>query len=186
MGRKPTGAGELFCLCIAGLIFFPLSGCIPMREKETIHFKKEAVETKAEMKKEEDPADPLRKPASDSLLWARWLLERQDFEGALRETQKALALSGRNPPGDEALYHMGIVYVHFGNPKKDYAKALALFKRVPADYPESPWAEQARAWSAILQENEKLNQTVQKLNRVIEESKKVDIGIEEKKREKSK
>ncbi len=186
MGRKRTGAGELFCLCIAGLMFLPLSGCISLREKETVHFKKEAAETKVEVKKEGGQVDQTQKTVSELLLWARLLLERQDYEGALNENQKVLNLSGRTPPGDEALYHMGLVYVHFGNPKKDYGKALTLFKRVPVDYPESPWAEQAKVWVAILQENEKLNQMIQKLNRVIEESKKVDIGIEEKKREKAK
>jgi hypothetical protein len=38
----------------------------------------------------------------------------------------------------------------------------------------------------VLQENEKLNQTVENLNQVIEKSKRVDIEIEEKKREHSK
>ncbi|MGZ3604822.1 MAG: hypothetical protein ACXU9P_07665 [Thermodesulfobacteriota bacterium] len=46
--------------------------------------------------------------------------------------------------------------------------------------------EQAKIWTGILQENEKLSQTIQKLNQVIEESKDVDIQIEEKKREKAK
>jgi len=41
-------------------------------------------------------------------------------------------------------------------------------------------------WVRILQESEKLSQTIQKLNQVIEESKQVDIEIEEKKREKAK
>jgi hypothetical protein len=51
------------------------------------------------------------------------------------------------------------------------------------DYPQSPWSEQAKIWTAVLQENEKLNQTIENLNQVIEKSKKVDIQIEEKKRE---
>jgi hypothetical protein len=54
------------------------------------------------------------------------------------------------------------------------------------DYPRSPFASQARVWAVILQENEKLRLTIQKLNQVIEESKKVDIEVEEKKREKGK
>jgi hypothetical protein len=38
----------------------------------------------------------------------------------------------------------------------------------------------------MLQENEKLSQTVEKLNQTIEKSKQVDIEIEEKKKEKGK
>ena len=81
---------------------------------------------------------------------------------------------------------MGLICAHFGNPKKDYGKSIGFFKKLTKDYPQSPFVVQARIWTGILQENEKLNQTIQKLNQVIEESKQVDIEIEEKKREKGK
>ncbi|OGP74409.1 MAG: hypothetical protein A2V86_16915 [Deltaproteobacteria bacterium RBG_16_49_23] len=182
MGGKRTGARNLFYLCIAGLIFLSLWGCVRLREKEPVQFKKETVESK----KESAPIDENLITVSKSLLWAKILLERQDYDGALKENQKVLALSGKTPPGDDALYNMGLIYAHFGNPKKDYGKSLAFFKRMTIDYPQSALAEQARIWIGMLQENEKLNQTIQKLNLVIEESKRVDIEIEEKKREKAK
>lgn len=53
------------------------------------------------------------------------------------------------------------------------------FRRLIRDHPKSPLAEQAKAWIDVLQENERLNQ-------VIEKSKRVDIEIEEKRREKAK
>jgi len=182
MGRKQIGAWKLFYLCIASLIFLSLWGCVLLKEKETVQFKKETVE----LKQESAPIDENLKAISKSLLWAKILLERKDYDGALKESQKVLDLSGKNPPGDEALLNMGLIYAHFGNPKKDYGKSLVFFKRMTTDYPQSPLAEQARIWIGMLQENEKLNQMIQKLNRVIEESKKVDIEIEEKKREKAK
>ncbi|MBS3907071.1 MAG: hypothetical protein KGZ49_08550 [Syntrophaceae bacterium] len=182
MGGKRTGAGKLFCLCIAGLTFLSLSGCVLLGEKETVKFKRESVE----IKKEGDQIDENLKNISESILWAKILLERKDYDGALKESQKVFDLSGKNPPGDEALFNMGLIYAHSGNPKKDYGKSLVFFKRMTTDYPQSPLAEQARIWIGMLQENEKLNQMIQKLNRVIEESKKVDIEIEEKKREKAK
>jgi hypothetical protein len=46
-------------------------------------------------------------------------------------------------------------------------------------YPKSPLVEQAKIWVEMLQENERLNQ-------IIEKSKQVDIEIEQKKREISK
>ncbi|OGP74969.1 MAG: hypothetical protein A2W09_02995 [Deltaproteobacteria bacterium RBG_16_50_11] len=128
------------------------------------------------------------------------LLAERDFEGSLREHQKALSLSGKKPPGDEALYQMGLIYAHPENPKKDYEKSLDQFRRLVKDYPESQWVDEARIWTGILQENQKLkqandglsqanerlNQTVENLNQLIQKSKQVDIEIEEKKREKKK
>jgi TolA-binding protein len=157
------------------LLILSLSGCALFKEKETVRFKMEAVQ------KDRSPNDH-----SESLLLAKRLLERQDFDGALKENQKVLALSGMTPPGDEALFNMGLVYAHFGNPKKDYGKSQVIFKKLLKDYPQSLMAEQAKIWIGILQENEKLNQTVQKLHQTLEEAKKVDIEIEEKKREKAK
>lgn len=117
---------------------------------------------------------------------AKSLLDRNDFEGAFKEYQKVLTLSGTNPPGDEALYHMGMIHVHYGNPKRDYSKSLVFYRRLVKDYPQSPRIEQARLWIGMLQEVERLNQSLQKCQQTLEETKKVDIEIEEKKREKTK
>ena len=54
------------------------------------------------------------------------------------------------------------------------------------DYPQSPLAEQAKVWIGVIEENSKLNQTIDKLNQMIEESKQIDLEIEQKKREKAK
>jgi len=124
--------------------------------------------------------------AYQSLHRGRGLLAQGDYEGALMENQRVLSLSGQDPPGDEALFNIGLIYAHPGNPKKDYGKSLTFFKKLTKDHPQSPWVEQGKIWTGMLQENEKLNQTIQKLNQVIEESKQVDIEIEEKKREKAK
>ncbi len=87
---------------------------------------------------------------------------------------------------------MGLIAVHPGNPKKDQTKSLALFKRLLTEYPGSPWTDQAKIWIEVIQENEKAKkicaETTQdnvKLRQMIEESKKVDIEIEEKKRERA-
>jgi tetratricopeptide (TPR) repeat protein len=199
MGRKQTNIRKLFYLCIASLIFLFLWGCVLLKEKESVQFEKKTIEAKVESKQEETqkkeideskkertPINENLKITSDSLLWAKILLERQDYDGAFKETQKALALSGKNSPGDGALFHMGLIFAHAGNPKKDYGRSLAFFRRMIKEYPQSSLAEQARIWIGILQENEKLNQTIQNLNLVIEESKRVDIEIEEKKRGKGK
>ena len=63
---------------------------------------------------------------------------------------------------------------------------MNYYKKLMKDYPQSSWSELAKIWTGMLQENERLTQTVDKLNQTIEKSKQVDIEIEEKKKEKGK
>lgn len=185
MGRKRPRTRKLVYFCVAGLIFLLLSGCTFFKEKEKVEFSREEVHA-GKAQKENLPQKEETSILSKHLLRARIFLEQRDYEGSLKENQEILSLSGQNPPGDEAIFNMGLIYAHFGNPKKDYNKSIGFFKRLVKEYPQSPFAEQAKVWRGILQENEKLNQTIQKLNQVIEESKQVDIEVEERKREKAK
>ncbi|MFB3886054.1 MAG: tol-pal system YbgF family protein [Thermodesulfobacteriota bacterium] len=138
-------------------------------------------EEKAESQKKREETE-----AQEHLLQGQRLLALGDYEGALKENQRVLSLSGNRPPGDHALFNLGLIYVHFGNPKKDYGQAFTFFNKLLRDHPKSPLTEQAKIWKAVLQEFEKLTQTIAKLNQVIEDSKKVDIEIEEMKRQKGK
>jgi tetratricopeptide (TPR) repeat protein len=148
------------------------------QSKQTIEKTKQMVE-KLEKLKRPEPVVEARGEAREHLLRGQKLLAQGDYEGALAENQKVLALSTHRPPEDEALFNIGLIYAHFDNPKKDYGKSLDCFKRMTKGYPKSSLVEQAKIWVGVLQENEKLNQ-------IIEKSKQVDIEIEEKKREKSK
>jgi TolA-binding protein len=108
-------------------------------------------------------------PGNPDLLRGQRLLSQGDFEGALRENQKVLARFPQNPPGDAALFNLGLIHVHYANPKKDIWKALTYFSRIEKEFPESPRKEEAKIWVGILEAMEKTRQ--------------VDIEIEEKKRE---
>jgi tetratricopeptide (TPR) repeat protein len=118
-------------------------------------------------------------PSRDHLVRGQRLLAQGDYDGSLAESQKILAMPGHRSQEDEALFNLGLIYAHFGNPKRDPEKALDYFKRLIKDHPKSPWVEQARMWVEMLQENDALNRVIQKL-------KQVDIEVEEKKREKTK
>jgi len=107
------------------------------------------------------------------------LLAEGDFEGFISENQRVLSPAHPRSSKDEALFNLGLVYAHEGNPKKDYLKSLDFFKRLIRDHPWSPLVEQAKIWVGLLQEYESLNQVIQKL-------KQVDIEVEERKREKAK
>ncbi len=115
---------------------------------------------------------------NEHLFRGQELFIRGDYDGSLKEYRKILALSANRPPGDEALFHIGLIYAHHRNPKRDLAMSLTFFSKLIKDYPQSPWVEQAKIWAEVLRENETLK-------KVIEESKQVDIEIEEKKREKA-
>jgi tetratricopeptide (TPR) repeat protein len=173
MGRKRIRTRKYIHFYIASLIFLSLCSCSVL-EKAKIRMMPQEI-------------------SHQYLLHSQELLAKGDYEGALRENQKVLSLSAHKPPEDEALFNIGLIYAHAGNSQKDYGKSLSFFKRLMKDYPQSTLFEQARAWEMMLQENEKLNHTInklnnenEKLNQVIEESKKVDIAIEEKKKKKGK
>jgi hypothetical protein len=70
---------------------------------------------------------------------------------------------------------MSLIYAHPGNPKKDYQRATALLRRLIKEHPESPFADMAKVWNGVLQENEKLTE-------MIEKTKRVDIEVEEKRK----
>ncbi|MCL5063236.1 MAG: tetratricopeptide repeat protein [Nitrospiraceae bacterium] len=147
MGRERIGKRKLICLFIAYLIAFTIVGCSALKERVK------------------------EKEASGHLVHAKELLAQGDYEGSLKETQKALTFSGGNPPGDEALFNMGLIYAHPKNHKKDFKKSLSFFRRLIKDYPQSPLTEQAKIWIGVLH--------------MIEKSKQVDVEIEEMEKEMS-
>lgn len=160
MGTKRTGTGQYVYFCIASLIVLSVSGCSVVNEV------RQWGETR------------------ESLVRGKELLARGDYAGSLRENQRVLSSSRGRPPGDEALFNMGLIHSHFGNPKKDYKRALGFFKKLTKDYPQSPRVEQAKIFVNMLEENERLIEKDKKLNEMIRMLKEVDLEIEEKKRKK--
>lgn len=147
MGRKRSRTGKCLFLLVAGVILITLGGCAELREMEK------------------------KKKARENLIAARELLVRKDYSGSLKESQKVLSLADRAPPADEALFHAGVVYAHFGNAKKEYKKAIEIFKRVSNEFPRSPFAGQAAIWIEVLQDIEKSRGEVEELNKAVMESK---------------
>ena len=127
-----------------------------------------------------------KRETHEYLTMAQKLLDQGDYEGSLKENQKVLSLYGNVPPGDEALFNMGLIYAHYEYPKRDYKKSLDLFKRLVKVFPQSPLVGQAKIWIGLLQENERLNIEIEELKKTIKKSKQVDIEIDEKKKELSK
>ncbi|MGA1841101.1 MAG: tetratricopeptide repeat protein [bacterium] len=100
----------------------------------------------------------------------RELLALGDYKKALEENRKVLSLTDeKNILKDDALFNIGLIYAHYGNPEKDYKMSRMSFKDLIKDYPQSPLILQAKIWLGVLN--------------VIEREKQVDIEIEKKKKE---
>ncbi|UCE78439.1 MAG: tetratricopeptide repeat protein [Nitrospiraceae bacterium] len=111
----------------------------------------------------------VKKDSQEKIQRAGELLGQGDYDGYLNINEEVLALLPDRPPGDEALFNIGLIYIHNDNPKKNYKKSLQMFKRLVHDFPQSNLVEEARIWIGLLE--------------VIEKSKQADIEIEEKKKE---
>jgi tetratricopeptide (TPR) repeat protein len=150
------------------------------RLKETI---KELERVKQAWKGSEKGKQPEAKwdeygEAREHILRSPKFLAQGNYEGAISENKKILSFSDPRSPKDEALFNLGLIYAHFGNPQQDLEKSIEFFKTLVKNYPKSPLAEQAKIWAEILQENAGLNHLLKKL-------KQVDIEIEEMKRKKT-
>ncbi|RJQ18915.1 MAG: hypothetical protein C4560_06790 [Nitrospiraceae bacterium] len=126
MGREHVGKRQYFQLCSAGLIFFIFFGC-------------------ATLGKIND-----RQAAEEHLKRGSQLLAEGDYQGALRENHRAFSLSPKAPPGDNSLFNMGLIYAHYGNPDKDYKKALGYFEQLIREQPRSPMLENAKIWVGVI------------------------------------
>ena len=182
MGRKQIGRGQFIYLSIAVLIFSLLSSCVSLE-------KYSSSKTQGNIQKIEKPGEFSKSLAAD-LERAATLCSQGDYDGAFWENQRVLSLSGKNPPGDRALFNITLIYADSENPKKDYEKALLFLQRMIRDYPQSSLVKAAKTWAKVLQENkrfrqenERFRQESQRLRLIIEKSKEVDLLVDKKKRE---
>lgn len=183
MGRKRNWTWEYLYFSVACMIFISSAGCAILKEIEA------------------------QRETREYLITAQRLLDRGDYEGALKDNQKVISLYPHAPPGDEALFYAAVIYAHYGYSKRDYQKSLDYFKRLVKVFPHSPFVGQAKIWIEILQENailtretedankslgktqqenERLNSEIDELRKTLMKSKQVDIEIDEKKKEISK
>ena len=108
--------------------------------------------------------------AREHLVGGQRALAQHNYQTSLQEFEAAVSMSGNMPPGDEALLHMGMVYIDPENPKRDYAKSITYFQRLVKEYPHSNWAGWARIWAETLREQDSLKRVV---SQTLEENEKV-------------
>ena len=173
MGEKRAWKGMQLHLFIAILILLSPLACTLNRTADT-----RIVGISIKDKKGDE--------AREHLTLGRNYLTQGKYGNAIKEQERVMSIAGEYSPADEALLAMAVIFAYPMNPAKDYGKTILYCKKLIKDYPKSPLVEQAKTMIGILQENDKLNRMVERLNTIIEESKKVDIEIEQKKRETAK
>ena len=141
---------------------------------------------------------PMSWQANEHLADAKSLMVKGNYEGALRKTEETLRLFPRTIE-DEAYYLMGIIYAHPQNPSLNLARSLETFEFLISRFPKSNLKQTAEVWVSVLrkirdmeQEIIQLSETIPEKNNEIrnlrlqlEKLKKIDLGIEEKKRRKA-
>ncbi len=148
MGRKRSGKGKYFLFCIAGLIFLSFFSCVPIKEKLIV----------------QEPEN-----VCSHLDALQSLAGQADVETLLKRNQDMLEALHKDKSADELLFTLGLLYAHPENPKKNYQKSLAFFKKVIKEYPRSVYVGEAKIWTGVLED--------------IENAAKVDLEIEQKKKE---
>ena len=93
--------------------------------------------------------------------------------GAAFRTYKTIQSNfPHSSPGDKALFYMGILWAYPDNPRMNYKKALACFKRVLKNYPDTNLRMNARAWIHVLNDVIAKNRKIEELIQVNGEMKK--------------
>jgi len=178
MGSKQTRTGQHLFLYAAGFMTLVLmvAGCL--------HW-------------------PQHRLGEQRLAAARQHLAIGDYKAAVAENQKVLAQFSPDL-ADQALFQIGLIYMHPHNPDLKYQKSIAAFQDLIDKYPASRLRPDAEIWilmigQFIAQEKQiqilkqrnaplvrKLRTQHTKINQLqdqLEKLKRIDIKIEEKKRE---
>ncbi len=133
MGREQDGRRTHVHLCIALLIVLGPVACtvkiVTTREKEAYrHFSR-----------------------------GQALLAEGNYAGSLKENETVVALVGKGPLAEDALFYAGLLYGRSPDPG-DRAKSLSLLSQLATDYPKSVRAQEARILAELLAENGRLGQ----------------------------
>ena len=146
---------------------------------------------------------PQHRQGEQHLAAARQLLTSGDYKAALAENRKVMA---NYPSGlaDQALFQIGRIYGHPHNPDRNYQKSLEAFRSLIEKYPASRLRPDAEIWISVIEQFVAQKKQIQalkqrnaplvrklktqhtKINQLqdqLEKLKRIDIKIEEKKRE---
>jgi len=130
VGKKHTRSWKYVYLCITVLITVLCFGCSTM------------------------PSLGKRLQAYDHVHRGKKQFEEKDLQGSVQEFNTALSLAPEKTPGDSALFYLGILYVHYHYPGRNYKKSLYYFQKLIKDFPESKLKERSKIWIRVLRDLE--------------------------------
>lgn len=194
MGRKRSRTGKhvlCFVTIITCLAFIGCASSVRQpRESAELEFTVEPIyPSVAQSPPRQEKA---RDQSKEHLVQGKRLLALGQYEASIRENLKVLSVAPKGPPGDEAIFTIGLIYAYPKYQKRDHGKAVTSLTKIIKEYPESNWSGHARILLDLIQENERLKKVSseathenEKLRNMIEQSKRVDLEVEEKKRDKA-
>ena len=154
MGRKQTGKGKCLPFHVALIVTLLFSGCT---------FFQEIVE---------------KERVQEKMVQGQKYRGEGDYVRSLEIFQEILSAYPHKTPGDQALRELALTFSHPGNPRKNFPEALAFWWKLQKDFPQSPYAEEARAWIGLstayadaLQKVEKTKNQLQQAKTQIEAGK---------------
>lgn len=127
MGRKQRGLRKLLHFCLA-VLMVTHAGCIQHQHSP----------------------EPVQEQPVSLLEQTRILIRQGSFDQALAEARHILASSLHAPPGDEALFSIGLLYADAANPDRSYEQALVSFQTLAERFPQSPMVQEACTWIDLL------------------------------------
>ena len=95
---------------------------------------------------------PAVRPAVQLTTDADDLARRGQAQAALANYERVLREYPGDPAGAAALYGLGRLQTDPGSGLRNYRAALRTFSRLLADYPQSRWEPDARAWRTVIGE----------------------------------
>lgn len=138
---------------------------------------------------------PFGSGTSQSAVPPQRAMDRSEYAKVLADNRRLLDKCKRSTGCDVALFNLGFVHASPQSPYYDAPKAVQYFDELLKKYPRSPWANEGRAWRALLQENVALKEkrrrleadfrskdaTVRSLQMQLDRSRDLDIEYDKKK-----
>ena len=138
---------------------------------------------------------PFGSETSQSAVPPQRAMDRSEYARVMADNRRLLDQCKRGTGCDVALFNLGFVHASPQSPYYDAPKAVQYFDELLKKYPRSPWANEGRAWRALLQENVALEEkrrrleaefrskdaTVRSLQMQLDRSRDLDIEYDKKK-----
>lgn len=106
------------------------------------------------------------------------LAERGEVQEAFRVYERVLRDYPADPASAAALYRLGRLQVAPGSPLRSYRAAHAAFSRLLAEYPQSRWESEARAWRAVLGDLLAREEETARVKTQLERLRRTDLDLE--------